>query len=265
MEFGIIIVPQVRDGKSEPFDDVMEQITYAEELGYDTVWLTEHHFSPYGRAAVPALAGYAIARTSKIRVSTAVVVTPFHHPIQVAEDWATLDHLSHGRVDVGIANAGFGRTTDALKLGLDEFHQLLATNLDGVFLVFRELGRHMSGREGGGKLVAISSLSAESGTPLQPHYAASKGGVESLVRAYAVKLARHDVQVNAIRPGWIVTEATALAVNNEEFSKLVVKRIPARRWGTAEDLGGIAVYLASDASRYHTGDVIRVDGGYAIF
>ena len=104
MEFGIILVPQVRDGKPEPFDDLMEQVEYAEELGYDTVWLTEHHFSPYGRAAVPALAGYAIARTSKIRVSTAVVVTPFHHPIQVAEDWATLDHLSHGRVSRGLKN-----------------------------------------------------------------------------------------------------------------------------------------------------------------
>ncbi len=175
----------------------------------------------------------------------------------------TIEHF--GRVDIGIANAGYGRPADALNLDLDRFHRLLATNLDGVFLVFRELGRHMSERDGGGKLVAISSISAQSGTPLQPHYAASKGAVESLVRAYAVKLARHDVQVNAIRPGWIVTDATAPAVENEEFSELVVKRIPARRWGTVDDLGGLAVYLASDASRYHTGDVIRVDGGYAIF
>lgn len=170
-----------------------------------------------------------------------------------------------GRVDVGIANAGFGRPVDALNLELEKFRRLLATNLDGVFLTFRELGRHMSEREGGGKLVAISSLSAESGTPLQPHYAASKGGVEALARAYAVKLARYDVQVNAVQPGWIATEATAPALENEDFSKLIVKRIPARRWGNADDLAGIAVYLASDASRYHTGDVIRVDGGYAIF
>ena len=175
----------------------------------------------------------------------------------------TIEHF--GRVDIGIANAGYGRPADALNLDLEGFRRLLATNLDGVFLCFRELGRHMSEREGGGKLVAVSSISAVSGTPLQPHYAASKGGVESLVRAYAVKLARHDVQVNAIRPGWIVTDATAPAVDNEEFSKLVVKRIPARRWGTIDDLGGVAVYLSSDASRYHTGDVIRVDGGYAIF
>ena len=102
MKFGLIMVPQVRKGQSEPFHELMEQIEFAEELGYDSVWLTEHHFGEYGRAAVPALAGAAAARTSRIRISTAVVVLPFHHPIRVAEDWATLDHLSNGRVDVGI-------------------------------------------------------------------------------------------------------------------------------------------------------------------
>lgn len=176
---------------------------------------------------------------------------------------ATVEHF--GGIDVGFANAGFGVPADALELDLAEFRRVLATNLDGVFLTFRELGRHMKQRGMGGKLVAISSISAESGTPLQPHYAASKGGVEALVRAYAVRLARYNVQVNAIRPGWIETEATAPAVVNEAFSKLIVKRIPARRWGTPDDLSGVAVYLASDASRYHTGDCLRVDGGYAIF
>lgn len=176
---------------------------------------------------------------------------------------ATLDRF--GRIDAGFANAGFGHPADALKLELAEFRRILATNLDGVFLTLRQLGNHMSSREGGGKLIVISSISAESGTPLQPHYAASKAGVEALVRAYAVRLARYDVQVNAVRPGWIVTDATAPAVENQRFSKLIVGRIPARRWGTPEDLEGVAVYLASDASRYHTGDTIRIDGGYSIF
>ena len=102
MKFGLILVPQVRDGQPEPFDKLIEQIEYAEELGYHSVWLTEHHFSQYGRASVPVLAAQAIARTSRIRVSTAVVVLPFNNPIRVAEDWATLDHISKGRVDVGI-------------------------------------------------------------------------------------------------------------------------------------------------------------------
>ncbi len=170
-----------------------------------------------------------------------------------------------GRIDAGFANAGFGEAADPLKLELDDFHRVLATNLDGVFLCFQAWGRHMAKREGGGKLIAISSISALFGTPLQPHYAASKGGVEALVRAYATRLARYDVQVNAVQPGWIVTDATAPAVANERFSETVVRRIPARRWGEPEDLEGIAVYLASEASRYHTGDTLRIDGGYTIF
>ena len=170
-----------------------------------------------------------------------------------------------GRIDAGFANAGFGEAADPLKLELDDFHRVLATNLDGVFLCFQAWGRHMAEREGGGKLIAISSISALFGTPLQPHYAASKGGVESLVRAYATRLARYDVQVNAVQPGWIVTDATAPAVANECSSETVVRRIPARRWGGPEDLEGVAVYLASEASNYHTGDSLRIDGGYTIF
>jgi hypothetical protein len=100
---------------------------------------------------------------------------------------------------------------------------------------------------------------------MQPHYAASKGGVESLVRSYAARLARYDIQVNSVQPGWIVTDATAPAVENAQFSETVVRRIPARRWGEPADLAGVAVYLASDASRYHTGDSLRIDGGYTIF
>lgn len=175
----------------------------------------------------------------------------------------TLERL--GRIDIGVANAGFGATADLLKLDLDEWHRVLATNLDGAFLTFRELARHMKERGTGGKLIAISSISAMNGTPLQPHYAASKGGLESMVRSFAVRLARYDVQVNAIQPGWIVTEATQRAVDNEDFSDIVMKRTPARRWGSPEDFEGIAVYLASKASSYHTGDVIRIDGGYWIF
>jgi len=181
----------------------------------------------------------------------------------IAATEATIQRF--GRIDAAFANAGYGWPTDALRLPLEEWHNLLQVNLDGVFLTFREIGRHMSQRAGGGKLVAISSISAIYGTPLQPHYAASKGGVEALARAYAVRLARHDVQVNVVQPGWIVTDATAPAVAVEKISDAVVQRTPARRWGNPEDLEGVAVYLASDASRFHSGDTLRVDGGFSIF
>lgn len=170
-----------------------------------------------------------------------------------------------GRIDIGIANSGFGRAADPMKLELEEFREILATNLEGVFLCFREWSRHMSSREGGGKLIAISSISAIFSTPMQPHYAASKGGLESLVRSYAGSLARHGIQVNAVQPGWIETRATQMAADNEDFSRVIMQRVPARRWGTPRDLAGIAVYLASPASDYHTGDTLRVDGGYSMF
>jgi NAD(P)-dependent dehydrogenase (short-subunit alcohol dehydrogenase family) len=176
---------------------------------------------------------------------------------------ATLDRF--GRIDVGFANAGYGKGVNPLELDLAGWRELLSVNLDGAFLTFRELGRHMSEREGGGKLIAVSSISAWYGSPAQPHYAASKGGIDAMVRSFAVALARADVQVNSVQPGWITTEATAPAQKYEKLNAAVMKRTPARRWGDTSDLEGIAVYLASDASRYHTGDTIRVDGGYSIF
>lgn len=176
---------------------------------------------------------------------------------------STLDRF--GRIDSCFANAGFGHGADPLKLDMKDWRRIMETNLDGVFLSFRETAKHMVERGGGGKLVATSSITEIFGAPIQPHYAASKGAIGALVRSMAVRLGRHDIQVNGIQPGWIVTEATDLASGNDKFQDIITKRTPVRRWGTTEDLEGIAVYLASDASRFHTGDSIRVDGGYAIF
>lgn len=176
---------------------------------------------------------------------------------------ATLERF--GRIDSCFANAGFGHGADPLKLELGDWRRVMATNLDGAFLTLRETAKHMVERGGGGKLVAISSISERFGAPLQPHYAASKAGLGGLVRSLAVRLARHDVQVNEILPGWIATDATGPALANEKLDRTIVRRTPAHRWGETADLEGIAVYLASDASRFHTGDSIRLDGGYSIF
>jgi NAD(P)-dependent dehydrogenase (short-subunit alcohol dehydrogenase family) len=103
------------------------------------------------------------------------------------------------------------------------------------------------------------------GSPMQAHYAASKAAVGSLVKTFAVRLARHDIQVNSIEPGWIHTDATAPMSSSEAMNKILMKRLPARRWGEPRDFEGIAVYLASDESAYHTGDAILIDGGYSVF
>ena len=138
-------------------------------------------------------------------------------------------------------------------------------NLDGVFLTFREAAKHMIERGEGGKLIGISSIVEIFGAPAQAHYSASKGAMGALVRSFAVRLGRHGIQCNAVQPGWIVTDATAPAQANEALNDVILHRTPAKRWGTTEDLAGIAVYLASKASDYHTGDTIRVDGGYSVF
>jgi NAD(P)-dependent dehydrogenase (short-subunit alcohol dehydrogenase family) len=173
-----------------------------------------------------------------------------------------------GRVDTCFANAGVsgrGGTKSFAEMSAEEWHRVLKVNLDGAFFTFRAAARHMVERGGGGALVGTASLAAIEGAPRSEHYAATKGGLISMIRSLAVEFARHGVRANAILPGWIETDMTANAIANEKFAKNVLPRIPMRRWGTSDDFGGIAVYLASSASRYHTGDTFLIDGGYALF
>ena len=108
-------------------------------------------------------------------------------------------------------------------------------------------------------------LAAVSGAARNEHYAATKGALISMTKGLTVELARHGVRANAILPGWIETPMTAPAFGWDTFVEKVLPRVPLRRWGTPEDFGGIAVYLVSDASRYHTGDLFVIDGGYSVF
>jgi len=171
-----------------------------------------------------------------------------------------------GHVDACFANAGVGGTgTPMLDMSLAEFRRVQRVNVEGVFLTFRAAARHMVERGHGGSLVATASTAAIEGAARNSHYGASKGAVTSYVRALAVELARHRIRVNAILPGWIVTEMTERSINNQKVADAVLPRIPARRWGQIDDFGGIAVYLASDASAYTTGEQFVIDGGYTKF
>jgi len=171
-----------------------------------------------------------------------------------------------GRVDACFANAGVSsKGTPLLEMSLEEFRRVQRINVEGVFLTFRAAARHMAGHGRGGALVATASTAAIEGAARNSHYGASKGAVTSFVRALAVELARHRIRVNSILPGWIVTEMTQRAVDTPKFAQAVLPRIPARRWGGIDDFGGIAVYLASDASAYTTGEQFVIDGGYTKF
>ena len=171
-----------------------------------------------------------------------------------------------GRVHACFANAGVSsKGTLLTEMGLEEFRRVQRVNVEGVFLTFRAAARHMAGHGQGGSLVATASTAAVEGAARNSHYGASKGAVTAFVRALAVELARHKIRVNSILPGWIVTDMTDKSVHNPKFADAVLPRIPARRWGEIDDFGGIAVYLASDASAYATGEQFLIDGGYTKF
>jgi len=195
--------------------------------------------------------------------------------VNVAEETAVVDAMAEaatamGRIDTVIANAGVSLGARSFsEMSADTWRRVLAVNLDGVFFTCRETCKHMVARaqagDPGGSIAVVASLAAVDGAARNEAYAATKGGVISMMKAIAVEHARYGVRANAILPGWVATEMTLASQASSVFNEKVIGRVPARRWGEPEDFGGIAVYLASDASRYHSGDSFLIDGGYAIF
>lgn len=172
-----------------------------------------------------------------------------------------------GKVDSCFANAGVGGSGELpfYEQPTEVWRRVWRVNLDGAFFTLRAAAKHMVDRREGGRLVGTASASAIHGAARGEAYAASKGALVATMRGLAVELARYDITANIITPGWIETPMTARNVGNEKFESSVIRRVPFRRWGTGEDFAGIAVYLASDASRYHTGDNFVIDGGYTRF
>lgn len=175
-----------------------------------------------------------------------------------------------GRVDSVFANAGIGVPIKSfLELGGEQIRKIASVNLEGAIYTLREGARHMVERaakgDAGGSLIGISSLSAIDGAARNEHYAATKTAVLAVIRGLAVEFARFNVRANAILPGWIATDMTAGGQASAKFNENVISRVPFRRWGQPEDFGGMAIYLTSDASSFHNGDSIIIDGGYAVY
>ena len=172
--------------------------------------------------------------------------------------------MDHGTLDVMVANVGVANVVPFLDTSLDDWRRVTATDLDGVFLCFREAARHMRDAGHGGALIAVSSISALHGTPRHVAYAASKAGLLGLVRSAAVELARDGIRANAILPGWMEIDTHPEMREDPRFVEVTTKRTPARRWGVPADLAAAIVFLADPTSTFHTGDTIVVDGGYTI-
>jgi NAD(P)-dependent dehydrogenase (short-subunit alcohol dehydrogenase family) len=179
----------------------------------------------------------------------------------------TMQHF--GRVDACFANAGVGGSAPFAELTREQWQGVLRVNLDGLFFTLRCAARHMKERaergDKGGRLIGTASLGALMGMPRGEAYAGSKGAVISIMQGLAVEFARYGVTANSVLPGHIATAMTAKNYANEKFANAIMPRIPLRRWGDKADFEGIAVYLMSNASAYHTGDSFLIDGGFFIF
>lgn len=165
-----------------------------------------------------------------------------------------------GPIEILFNNAGMQHRAPLQDFPLDAWERLKATNIDSVFFVGQAVARNMIAR-GHGKIINIASVQSELARPGIAPYTATKGAVKMLTKGMATDWARFGLQVNAIGPGYFVTELNAALVADPEFSGWLEKRTPAGRWGTVDELAGAAVFLASDASSFINGHILYVDGG----
>jgi 2-deoxy-D-gluconate 3-dehydrogenase len=166
-----------------------------------------------------------------------------------------------GKIDILVNNAGMIRRSPAVDYSEEDWSTVVQVNLSSVFRLSQAVGRHMVER-GSGKIVNIASLLSFQGGITVPAYTASKSAVAGLTKALANEWAKHNVNVNAIAPGYMETDNTSALRADETRNRQIMERIPAGRWGYADDLSGAVVFLSSSASDYVQGHVMVVDGGW---
>jgi 2-dehydro-3-deoxy-D-gluconate 5-dehydrogenase len=212
----------------------------------------------HGNTRSPAGTCDAIARTGRIGYPITGDLTDPKTPERLFE--MTLERF--GRLDILINNAGTIRRSPAVNYSDDDWATVIEVNLSSVFRLSKLAGKQMIGSGRGGKIVNIASLLSFQGGITVPAYAASKGGVAQLTKALANEWAKHNINVNAIAPGYMRTTNTAALQADETRNRQILERIPACRWGEPEDVAGAAVFLSSSASDYIHGHILVIDGGW---
>ena len=168
-----------------------------------------------------------------------------------------------GGIDFLINNAGIHMEKDALELSDEEMLGVMEINFLPMFSLSRDVARQMIDR-GGGKIINIGSYWGQLGVPRQLAYCVSKGAIEAMTRCLAVEWARHNIQVNTLAPGHIMTDISKAAMEDEKLRKIILRRIPARRVGEPEEVGYLVAFLCSQESNYITGHIYYIDGGQLI-
>ena len=172
---------------------------------------------------------------------------------------ASVEH-SQGPIDILVNNAGMQIRNPLHEFADEDWHRLMRTNLDSVYFVSKAVVAGMVAR-GRGKIINICSVQSELGRPGIAPYTASKGAIKMLTKGMAIDWGPLGINVNGLGPGYFKTELTAKLVDDPTFTAWLVGRTPSRRWGEVEELGGAAVFLASEASRFVNGHILYVDGG----
>jgi len=171
----------------------------------------------------------------------------------------------YGRIDILVNNAGINMKKEFIEVTDEEFQKIILTNVTAVFALSREVVKCMLEKGIEGSIVNISSMASQYGIPKVIAYTASKSAIEGMTRAMAVDLSPKGIRVNCIAPGFIATDMSAKALNNDpERKNKVLSRTPMRELGQPSDIGDAALFLASDAAKYITGVVLPVDGGNSI-
>ena len=167
-----------------------------------------------------------------------------------------------GRLDIVVNNSGVAKVVPLAEATPDDWRAIIDVNLTGVFNGCRAAAPHLLAQRSG-KIINLASVLGAVGLPGYTLYSASKGGVIALTRTLAVEWARHNVQVNAIAPGWFVTDMNEAAFSNPHVNERLTRDIPMRRTGRLEEIGPLAVYLASPSSEFMTGQTLFLDGGHS--
>jgi 2-deoxy-D-gluconate 3-dehydrogenase len=169
-----------------------------------------------------------------------------------------------GGIDILVNNAGIAVLTGGvLNETVDIWDKTIETHLNACFLLSQLVAKSMVNRKSGGKIINLASMYSIFGSGLVPSYSAAKGAIVQLTKSMAIELACHNIQVNAIAPGWIETDMTA-AVRDSPMNDAILARTPANRWGKSDEIIGAAVFLASRGADFITGVTLPVDGGYSI-